>query len=84
MYGKAEAVYREALERYEKSMGSQHPSTIHVMSSLASVLQDQCEYTSAEGMHRRSLTACHALFGEENPETLTTMESLASILQDQG
>ncbi len=73
-----------ALQASERTLGSEHPSTLVSMNNLASLLQDQGKLAEAEPLFRRALETQQLTLGSEHPDTLTSLSNLASLLQDQG
>src|SRR4051794_37153198 len=72
-----EAMNRRALERYEKALGKELPSTLTSVSNLALVLRSQGKYEAAEAMNRRALEGREKALGKEHPSTLTSVSNLA-------
>lgn len=83
-YGKAEIIFRNALEIRERACGLDHPDTLASISQLGSVLDDQGKYEEAEAMHRQALQGYEKVLGSEHPSTLTTMHNLAFNLKQLG
>jgi len=77
-------MYRRALERFEKTLGKEHPSTLTTASNLASLLGSLEEYEAAEEMYRRVLDGRERVLGKEHPKTKDAANNLASVLQSQG
>ncbi|SLM38841.1 nb-arc and tpr domain protein [Lasallia pustulata] len=51
----AEAMYRRALEGYEKAWGPEHTSTLNTINNLGSLYSSQGKMAEAEAMYRRAL-----------------------------
>ncbi|KAH1335475.1 hypothetical protein KXV68_004540 [Aspergillus fumigatus] len=83
-YGKAEIIFRNALEIRERACGLDHPDTLASISQLGSVLARQGKYEEAEAMHRQALQGYEKVLGSEHPSTLTTMHNLAFNLKQLG
>ncbi|KAH8723293.1 hypothetical protein GQ44DRAFT_710465 [Phaeosphaeriaceae sp. PMI808] len=84
LLGKAERLYRRALQGYEKVLGVEHPHTLTSVSNLGSVLSRQGKYEEAEAMQRRALQGREKVLGVEHPGTLTSVSNLGSVLSRQG
>ncbi|KAI9685382.1 MAG: hypothetical protein M1822_004513 [Bathelium mastoideum] len=83
--GKAtEAMHQQAVERFEKAHGPEHPETLTSISHFAIVLEDRGKYERAGAMHRKVLEERKKMFGSEHPDTLTSVNNLGVLLQKQG
>ncbi|SLM37612.1 kinesin light [Lasallia pustulata] len=51
----AEAMYRRALEGYEKAWGPENTSTLETVNNLGNLYADQGKMAEAEAMYRRAL-----------------------------
>ena len=52
--GKAEQMYREALEMRRKLLGERHPSIARSLNNLASLLQARGSFRAAEPLYREA------------------------------
>ncbi|KAF1835698.1 kinesin light chain [Decorospora gaudefroyi] len=71
-YAAAEGTYRQLLERREKELGKEHPSTLVRINELAVAVNGQGKYEEAEAMHRQTLARREKVLGLEHPDTLTS------------
>ena len=83
-YNEAEAACQQALQLNQKVLGTEHPSTLDSMNSLAVVLYRQGRYDEAEAAHRQTLQLMQKVLGTEHPSTLGSMHNLALVLDSQG
>ncbi|GAM43571.1 hypothetical protein TCE0_056r18491 [Talaromyces pinophilus] len=83
-YDEAEAMYRRALEGYEKVLGHEHPNTLTSVNNLGLVLDRQGKYEEAEAMHRRALEGYEKVLGHKHLNTLTSVDNLSLVLSRQG
>ncbi|SLM37823.1 beta transducin-like protein het-e4s [Lasallia pustulata] len=80
----AEAMYRRALEGYEKAWGPEHPSTLNTVNNLGILCKDQGKMAEAEAMYRRALEGREKAWGPEHTSTLDTVNNLGVLYKDQG
>ncbi|SLM37995.1 kinesin light chain 1, partial [Lasallia pustulata] len=59
----AEAMYRRALEGYEKAWGPEHTSTLRTVNNLGRLYADQGKMAEAEAMYRRALEGKEKAWG---------------------
>ena len=72
----AEPLYRRALEARERTLGAEHPDTLHSINELAVCLQAMGLQKDAEPLYRRALEASERTLGAEHPHTLVFAENL--------
>ena len=70
---------RQVLERREKALGIEHPTTLTSISTLAVVLQDQKRFEESKGLCRRTLEGGEKRFGAEHPDTLGSLFLLTTL-----
>jgi tetratricopeptide (TPR) repeat protein len=75
---------KEVLEKRQRILGDEHPSTITAISNLAITLSDQGKLDKAASMKREVLEKRQRILGDEHPSTITAMSNLANTLSDQG
>ncbi|RKK30690.1 hypothetical protein BFJ66_g16191 [Fusarium oxysporum f. sp. cepae] len=75
---------KEVIEKRQRILGDEHPSTIIAMNNLASTLGDQGKLDEAASMMREVLEKRQRILGDEHPDTISAMNNLASTLSDQG
>lgn len=66
---RAEALFRDLLERYERVCGPEHSATLIVISNLALALEEQDRLEEALVMHRQALDRKAAVAGPDAPTT---------------
>jgi tetratricopeptide (TPR) repeat protein len=64
--GDAEAMYRRALEGYEKALGCEHTSTLSTVNNLGTLYRNQGKLSDAEAMYRRALEGKEKALGCEH------------------
>ncbi len=80
----AEAMYRRALEGYEKAWGPEHTSTLNTVNNLGILFKNQGKMQEAEAMYRRALEGYEKAWGPEHTSTLNTVNNMANLYLDQG
>jgi tetratricopeptide (TPR) repeat protein len=80
----AERLWVEVQQRRKRVLGEEHPSTLAIMSNLASTYWNQGRWKEAEGLQVQVLQTRKRVLGEEHPDTLTIMSNLASTYWKQG
>jgi tetratricopeptide (TPR) repeat protein len=83
-YNEAERTYRYVLERQIKTLGTEHPTTLDIMDSLAVVVNKLHNYSEAERLHRKTLELWKKLRGVDHPLVFSSMNNLAVVLDNQG
>jgi tetratricopeptide (TPR) repeat protein len=84
LWDETEALYRLALEGYEKALGAEHPDTLTSVNNLGILLSDKGDYEGAEALFRRALEGSEKIFGPEHPITLRSVHKLGNVLKDKG
>ncbi|KAL8930825.1 MAG: hypothetical protein Q9208_000366 [Pyrenodesmia sp. 3 TL-2023] len=79
----AERMHRETLAISEKTLRSENPFTLVVMSYLGVALSGQMKYVEAEQIHRETLALRRKVLGMEYRDTLRSMNELGMALQGQ-
>jgi tetratricopeptide (TPR) repeat protein len=82
--GNAEAYYRLALQREEKSAGEDDPLIAVVLNNLGLALRQKNDNRSAEPLFRRALAIQESKLGPDHTATATTLNNLGSLLQSIG
>ncbi|SLM35076.1 Tetratricopeptide-like helical domain, partial [Lasallia pustulata] len=80
----AEAMYRRALEGYDKAWGPEHTSTLETVNNLGNLYSSQGKMAEAEAMYRRALEGYEKAWGPEHTSTLDTVNNLGILYKDQG
>jgi eukaryotic-like serine/threonine-protein kinase len=83
LYGRAEALVRQAVETRRRVFGINRPETLKSMRYLAWILYQEGRYTEAENLQRETWTLYRRTLGPNDPGTLATMSGLASTLRAQ-
>ena len=68
-YEEAEAMHRQALEGYEKVLGSEHLHTLTSVYCLAHLLANRYLYGESLDLYDRACAAYSVIFGENHPIT---------------
>ncbi len=82
-YGKAEPLFRRALEIREKAQGSTHPAVAVSLNNLADLYREQGAYAKAEPLWSRAEIA-EAGLGPMHPSVAHILNNLAMLYQLQG
>ena len=77
--GDAEPLYREALAGCRRTLGGEHPSTLHSINSMASILLVQGNKAEALEMYRQALAVSRRVLGDAHPETQKWAQWLKEI-----
>ncbi|KAL7268124.1 hypothetical protein RUND412_009268 [Rhizina undulata] len=83
-FNAAEVSYRSALTSFEKTLGSDHPSTLATLNDIASVFREQGRYKEVVEMFQKTLAGREKALGSHHPSTLITVNGIASVFSDQG
>jgi tetratricopeptide (TPR) repeat protein len=83
-YGKAEPLFRRALEIRETTLSSRHPLTLASMTALGSHLADRGLFDQAHPFFVRAETGYRGLLGDAHPLTASALCNLAHLYQRQG
>jgi tetratricopeptide (TPR) repeat protein len=83
-YNNAEPLYQRALEAKERTLGVEHPSTIHTVHDFASLKYDQGDLDGAERLFWQVLKAQERTLGPRHEDTLDSVANLAVVLKDKG
>jgi tetratricopeptide (TPR) repeat protein len=76
-YEKALEWYRRALEGREKTLGKDHPSTLHTVHNMALVFDHQGQYEKALEWYRRALDGYEKTLGKDHPDSLRAAKNMA-------
>ncbi len=80
----AEALYREALDRSRRVLGSKHEETQRLQSNLGKLLRDHGRSAEAEPLWRDALQYANEVFGENDPVTIGLLNNLSVLLYTKG
>jgi tetratricopeptide (TPR) repeat protein len=83
-YKESEILRKRLVTSLEKTLGSEHASTLQAMSHLANAYDHQEKFELAEELHRKILRARQALLGPDHPKTFRTMADIAWVLYQKG
>jgi len=83
-YSEAVELLQRTLFNSERVLGPDHPSTLTVRTSLASVYRGLGRYSEAVELLQRTLLDSERVLGEDHPSTLSVRANLASAYQDLG
>ena len=83
MYAEAEEMYLRALQKYEKTLGFEHKSTLDTVNNLGLLYIHQDKLVEAEKMCMRTLRG-YEKQGLEHISTLNTVHNLGVLYFDQG
>ncbi|CAK7229615.1 hypothetical protein SBRCBS47491_007310 [Sporothrix bragantina] len=80
----AEAMFRRALQGYEKALGPDHTSTLNTVNNLSSLYINQGRLPEAEAMFQRALQGYEKALGPDHTSTLNAVNSLNNLYRNQG
>ncbi|KAI7770703.1 hypothetical protein LZL87_004490 [Fusarium oxysporum] len=80
----AEAMYKRALEGYEKALGQDHISTLNIINNLGVLYRDQGKLLEAEAMYKRAIEGYEKALGQDHISTLNTVNNLGALYVGQG
>ena len=83
-YAKAEPLYQEALQIWQKVLGPEHPDTATSLNNLAELYKRMGEYAKAEPLFQEALRIRRKVLGPEHPDTATSLNNLAYFEFDLG
>lgn len=83
-HDEAEALYREALARWDALVGPLHSYSTVSLNNLAVLLMHLGRQVEAEPILRRLLEGSEERNGEDHPSTLTAVQNLGKIIGDLG
>jgi tetratricopeptide (TPR) repeat protein len=83
-YGKAEPLYKQALQMRLKVLGKEHPDTAQSLNNLAALYYFQGRYDEAEPLYNRALQIRLKVLGQEHPDTASSFNNLAWLYKSQG
>jgi hypothetical protein len=67
-----------------RTVGPEHPDTLHAMGNLAAMLAQGGMAAAARVVHEQLVAGRRSVFGERHPATIAAMEGLAMVLRDLG
>jgi tetratricopeptide (TPR) repeat protein len=80
----AEPYYRDALEKYRRVLGEEHPDTLRSINNMGVLLESQGKLAEAEPYLRYALEKRRRTLGEEHLDTLLSINNMGGLLQSQG
>ncbi len=80
----AAPLYRQALSRWGKRLGAEHPQVAVYLHGLAGLYVKQGEYAKAEPLYRRALSIREKAFGPDSVEVGTTLNDLGHLYLERG
>ncbi|AFY83023.1 tetratricopeptide repeat protein [Oscillatoria acuminata] len=83
-YGKAEPLWKQALNIHRKVLGEQHPDTAGSLNNLAALYKSQGRYAEAESLYLQALNIRRKVLGDEHPDTALSLHNLATLYYSQG
>jgi CHAT domain-containing protein len=83
-YGKAEPLYRQALDITKQVLGPRHPDYAQCLHNLAFLYYAQREYAQAEPLFRQALEIRQQVLGERHPDYALSLNNLALLYHAQG
>lgn len=81
---KAIKLYKEVLEKAEKTIGSQHPSYASYLINFAKSYKSQNKYNEAVKLLKEAAGIYKKTLGIKNPNYAGLLNNLAAILEEQG
>lgn len=82
-FREAEAMYKRALESYEKALGHDHISTLGIINNLGIIYKDQGKLGEAEAMYKRALEGYEKALGCDHISALDTAYNLGILYRAQ-
>ena len=82
LYKESEDIARHAVERFEMSLGPEHPIILKTHVQLARSIAAQGQYQESEDMLRTVLKQQSIILGESHPYTLSTTWGLAMLFEE--
>lgn len=83
-YGKAEPLWKQALNIRRKVLENEHPDTARSLNHLGVLYCSQGRYAEAEPLFLESLNICRKVLGDEHPDTTLSLNHLATLYYSQG
>ncbi|QYT02662.1 Nephrocystin-3 [Trichoderma simmonsii] len=82
--GKASALLKQAFQRYEKTLGPKHASTLNAANNLAAAFWKEGRLNEAEAINKQILPELESVLGPGHKSTLETVSNLGVVYKDQG
>ena len=83
-YGKAESLFKEALEISQTVYGPEHPDTAGDMNNLAELYRRTGDYAKAEPLYQEALKIQQKILGPDHPSTAISLSNLTLLELDLG
>jgi hypothetical protein len=80
-HAEAEALYRRALEIFQRRLPAEHPDKAAVLANLAACLHYQGRWAQGEQVGRHAVAMSRKVLGAAHPETRAAEENLGVILR---
>ena len=75
-------MHRRVLERSEKLLGAEHPSTLLSVDNLAVLLHSQKQYYEASILYQRASAGFLKTLGPDHPDTRLCSEKYSAMKRD--
>jgi CHAT domain-containing protein/Tfp pilus assembly protein PilF len=83
-YAKAEPLFQQSLQIFQKVLGPEHPDTATGLDNLAVLYQNMGAYAKAEPLFQQALQIRRKALGSEHPDTATGLDNLATLYLQTG
>ncbi|KAL7272487.1 hypothetical protein RUND412_004696 [Rhizina undulata] len=83
-YKQAKALYLISLEVYEKTLGTDHISTLNTVDAIASALYELGRYDEAIQWFQRALAGKERGLGQDHLSTMKTVNNMANVFESLG
>ena len=80
-YEEAEQMNQQALERREKALRKEHPSTLISVGNLAYLYHQQKRYNTASKLYQRACNAYKRTLGPQHPTTIACCNSYLRMVE---
>ncbi|MCT7990299.1 tetratricopeptide repeat protein [Laspinema olomoucense] len=78
-YGKAEPLWKQAMNICRKVLGDEHPDTATSLNNLALLYKSQGRYREAEPLFLQALNIRRKVLGDEHPDIAGSLNNLAAL-----
>ncbi|MBV8352961.1 MAG: tetratricopeptide repeat protein [Verrucomicrobia bacterium] len=83
-YAKAEPLLKEALDIFQKTLGSEDPNTLISLNNLGNLFNDMGDFAKAEPLLEEALKIRRKTLSPEDPDTATSLGNLAELYRAMG
>ncbi len=80
----AQGLFERILDTQTQLFGSEHPETLHTLTSLALTVQMQGNAVHARELFERVVEICERIYGQHDSQTLTALSNLAEASRAEG